>query len=659
MRLLIMDANQRLNEVIRSVVTGEGHQVMVAEGGDAALRLFRQRPADLVLGAMELGDEDGVDVLRRMRATLAGAEVDIIIMSSIRRRYDPEVQEAMAELNARDFLPQPFSVLDFVDTLRRLERQSPRNNTRRTEPGSTSHHPIRGGFRSDQDPSEKNIGVLAKLWRNRASGVLRVHSDAGMTEGWLTLKAGGPSHASDWSLLQPLLYGGELDFERAAVDGQGDWLGMGRVLFEAVRNANRSSFAEGNLYEALLCTVPVETILTLPLSGEMRRIVQTADGVMTLGELIARNGADTTQISQELYALQQLKLVALQPPLSRSPRTDSVSEAPRPAPSHRRTPHRPPRSTVTASRYEPSSLPREAHSLSATPSAAPVTRPAPRPPRTLSAISSPARKPPFPRGSTSSTRVRSMSRSRSTSRTAIRLGRTIQDPEQLRKRLGQELERLQSERPAVVLGVPADAEPRIVRAAARRMRKRYAIFAEDPSLEDEIRQMAGKLKSLVEGAYKRLRKGDNQPSNRDSGASTTIDEDMLLREGVRLISLNEWERADQILSKAHRMRIDHIAILAHLGWARFHNPTLDTVAREEEARDLLMLAAQFDPDDADTLFFLVKVLIHFGQVEDAQHRLERALTTHPADKRFRNLEQELGEHKPTGSVHSTSTFAED
>ena len=72
MRLLIIEQNQNLSQVIHSVASGEGHEVMLATSGEQALRVFRQRPADVVLGALELGDEDGLAILRRLRAAPQG-----------------------------------------------------------------------------------------------------------------------------------------------------------------------------------------------------------------------------------------------------------------------------------------------------------------------------------------------------------------------------------------------------------------------------------------------------------------------------------------------------------------------------------------------------------------------------------------------------------
>jgi tetratricopeptide (TPR) repeat protein len=109
------------------------------------------------------------------------------------------------------------------------------------------------------------------------------------------------------------------------------------------------------------------------------------------------------------------------------------------------------------------------------------------------------------------------------------------------------------------------------------------------------------------------------------------DIDEMLEEGRSLIGDRRWTEADRLLARAHRKRIDHVPVLANLGWARLHNPEVDQETRTEEGNDYLLLAEQFDPMDGDGQYYLAQVLLAAGRLEEAEQRAERALKAVPED----------------------------
>ncbi len=788
MRLLVIDPDKHLSEIVRTVMRGEGHDVVIASTGDQALRTFRESPTELVLGLMELEGEDGVDVLRRIRSARGGEDVSLILMSGYRRRYDRQVQDAMAELGIRDFIRHPFSVLDLVDMLRRLQPQTEVVTPR--EPPPVEEAPVKAVTR--RRFSSRNLSGLARLWCSRASGILQVDNApgdmAGGVSGWVTLQDGGPAHANDWDLIKALLLGGEMNFERAAIDGTGDRSGLGQLLLSMAKDDSKIDFGELHRYDAVLCTEPVEVIVSLPLSEPLRKLLRAADGTAPLGEQVAQSGEVLRTLSSELYALRQLHMIAFQSPLARTsgsgasikrarqdglapprppswlsdPPSVSTETAPPEQPSwlsdelideeeqaiapswldeptFNKSPSTPgwltneesssqdntqdigwlddasdwsnsvwsaeppetewspsaPESDLSAEAPEmpswlesedleppepaeapdlpdwmldsfgpesspPSELSSPPSDLSSSPPSFPFSTPSQPPSQPSSSQgvsfndSRPGSRPVSERRSSRSrmteelrerraghwrkqrlkrAKVQRSDPRRSTStddgsRSDISSQRR-QDPETLRRIFSQELERLRSARPAVVLGVPADAEAMMITQSARRLRQRYKTVADDRRMPEDVRLQAEELKSMVYAAYKRLKRGDDDLLSDAPVTQQADNVEWLLSEGRRLIAEQSWAQADKVLSRAHRLKIDHAGVLSMLGWSRFHNPTREVEVREDEAVDLLILATQFDAENVDTRYYLARILAARNEIEGALRQAVQGLRIRP------------------------------
>ena len=76
-----------------------------------------------------------------------------------------------------------------------------------------------------------------------------------------------------------------------------------------------------------------------------------------------------------------------------------------------------------------------------------------------------------------------------------------------------------------------------------------------------------------------------------------------------------WPNADKAFTKAYQLCIEDNRILAHLGWARFHNEELDEQTRIDEALENLQLALHLDNKELDTLVFVSRIYFKLGEFE--------------------------------------------
>ena len=114
-------------------------------------------------------------------------------------------------------------------------------------------------------------------------------------------------------------------------------------------------------------------------------------------------------------------------------------------------------------------------------------------------------------------------------------------------------------------------------------------------------------------------------------AAPETDPDGLLAMGLELIAKKDWQRADRVLTKAHKQRIGHASTLANLAWARLHNSSRPADKRREDARDYLLLAEQFDSSDAQIQTMLARFLLDDGDPVAALKRARRAARLSPGD----------------------------
>ncbi|HEX4215477.1 MAG TPA: response regulator transcription factor [Candidatus Dormibacteraeota bacterium] len=118
-RVLVVDDEAALAELVVMVFRYEGCDVRGAEDGASALRLARTFRPDVVVLDLMLPDMSGLEVLRRLRADTP--DLPVLMLTA-----KDSVQDRIAGLTAGgdDYVTKPFSVEEVVLRLRALVRRS-------------------------------------------------------------------------------------------------------------------------------------------------------------------------------------------------------------------------------------------------------------------------------------------------------------------------------------------------------------------------------------------------------------------------------------------------------------------------------------------------------------------------------------------------------
>ena len=116
-RVLIVDDDTALAEMLGIVLRGEGYEPSMCPHGDQALAAFREHKPDLVLLDLMLPGMDGIDVCRAIRAE---SGVPIVMLTAKTDTVDVVVG---LESGADDYVMKPFKPKELVARIRaRLRR---------------------------------------------------------------------------------------------------------------------------------------------------------------------------------------------------------------------------------------------------------------------------------------------------------------------------------------------------------------------------------------------------------------------------------------------------------------------------------------------------------------------------------------------------------
>ena len=120
-RVLVVDDDLTVREVVVSYLRAAGHVVDEAADGESALTTMGETPADLVVLDLMLPGIDGLEVCRRLRRA---GDVPVIMLTALGSEADRVVG---LELGADDYVTKPFSPRELAlrvgSVLRRLGEQ--------------------------------------------------------------------------------------------------------------------------------------------------------------------------------------------------------------------------------------------------------------------------------------------------------------------------------------------------------------------------------------------------------------------------------------------------------------------------------------------------------------------------------------------------------
>lgn len=124
-RVLVVDDEPMVREIVGSYLTREGYRVSEAGDGPAALRCLETDPPDLVVLDVMLPGLDGFEILRRVGPD---GDVPVIFLTARAEELDRVLG---LELGADDYVVKPFSPRELVARVRSILRRVDRGSSAR------------------------------------------------------------------------------------------------------------------------------------------------------------------------------------------------------------------------------------------------------------------------------------------------------------------------------------------------------------------------------------------------------------------------------------------------------------------------------------------------------------------------------------------------
>jgi CheY-like chemotaxis protein len=120
-RILIVDDQRELADMLSHVLTDEGYDVTVcSDGREAVDCVKRVQPAALILDVM-MPETDGFEVLRQLRGDPSGRKLPVVLMSAAWRSHEKQRHIGTTlDIAPTVVLPKPFELAELDRCLRQL-----------------------------------------------------------------------------------------------------------------------------------------------------------------------------------------------------------------------------------------------------------------------------------------------------------------------------------------------------------------------------------------------------------------------------------------------------------------------------------------------------------------------------------------------------------
>ena len=117
-KILVVDDEKPISDIVKFNLTKEGYDVLTAFDGEAALTIFAAEQPDLIILDLMLPKKDGLEVAREVRKS---SEVPIIMVSAKDTEFDKVIG---LELGADDYVTKPFSNRELLARVKANLRRS-------------------------------------------------------------------------------------------------------------------------------------------------------------------------------------------------------------------------------------------------------------------------------------------------------------------------------------------------------------------------------------------------------------------------------------------------------------------------------------------------------------------------------------------------------
>ncbi len=117
MRVLVLEDEKKIRELLSLYIAQEGHEVEAFSHAEAALEAFSKRPFDLLISDLRLPGLQGETFIRRIRET---NDVFIVVLTA---KTAEGVKLSLLKDGVDDYITKPFSLEEVLYKIKNIERR--------------------------------------------------------------------------------------------------------------------------------------------------------------------------------------------------------------------------------------------------------------------------------------------------------------------------------------------------------------------------------------------------------------------------------------------------------------------------------------------------------------------------------------------------------
>lgn len=115
--ILVVDDARTMRELVRSILTDEGHTVLTADDGTTALDLAKEHAADIVVTDLHMDEMNGVELTAELRKLPEYKSVPILLLTT---EHSDEMKLKGRQAGASGWLTKPFNPPRLIKAVSKL-----------------------------------------------------------------------------------------------------------------------------------------------------------------------------------------------------------------------------------------------------------------------------------------------------------------------------------------------------------------------------------------------------------------------------------------------------------------------------------------------------------------------------------------------------------
>ncbi len=140
MTILTIDDEEHILELLKYTLEKNSFNVLQALSGEEGLKLLENNEIDMILLDLMLPGIDGLEVLRKIRATKAYIDIPVIMLTAKSEEIDTVLG---LEMGADDYIGKPFGSHELVARIKAVIRRSQKKQEIEQEAADSKHDIIK------------------------------------------------------------------------------------------------------------------------------------------------------------------------------------------------------------------------------------------------------------------------------------------------------------------------------------------------------------------------------------------------------------------------------------------------------------------------------------------------------------------------------------